>query len=824
MGPTQQFVATFVAALVATFGSCFSDFRAMLAAGAPSWVAPAPSQLSQIGPVSALLTLPNDYVPGSLVVTLDGQDVSSSFSASGRNAKGTLQVAAEGAHALHASLQAGLGVERDADVAFTTVNLPNSDQCEVLNELDCMLPYPSSRFEAPADTPTGLRLEFPEGLTPSIYNFDKGQVAPLDPAPYRALDGFSPAVPVLMHFPGLVDPVQSNASRLLPSTRSYDLTSLMPNSPTLLIEADTGEQVIHFIEVDTRAVDSSGDPLPDQLLFLRPAEHLKHGKRYIVAMRHLVHPDGTPVVAEPAFAALRDGTPTTINGIESRRPQFAQIFSDLRRAGLSDQDLSELVLAFDFTVASQDNTTGEMLSMRDQSYAWLAAQSTPTFAVDTANSQEFDCTTQGQFLWRRVRGTFQVPLFLSSDPAANPATIGFLQLDSNGVPQSQGTENAPFTILIPCSAQATGGEPVRPVLIGHGLGQTGDSILDLIVNQAGEAVLGSTSFNNLLGATDWEGLASQDFDNILQLKGFLGSIFRDFDNFRALPDRLRQAQANTLILARMMRQGSFNSSSWFQRTDNSGVFPGPSEPEFYWGVSLGGIMGLFVASQTPDIERFNIDVGSSNFSMLLSRSTDFEPLEQQLFAIFQPDILPQELLLAMIGELWTRGEPAGYVAHVTGLNPDAPPLPGSIPKKIMLTLARFDHQVSNQASEIAARTMHLPSLIGSAEPGKPLIPDLPGPLDSAVIVYDPGGLVPGVDDPEIPPLGPNFVQVDQCDPHAATLTIPAQLDQLAGFLKPDGQLVNLCDGLCDGHDSHGDFLPYEIPNGAAEPCMPTAPQ
>jgi hypothetical protein len=384
----SKLLAALIAAQLAAFGSCFTELRAL---HAPFWIAPAPKQLSQIGDVAAVLALPPRYVPGSLVATLDGQDVSSAFSAGSDLAQGTLHVAASGPHSLHATVHLtrfGVDTSRDADVSFTTVDLPNADQCEVLNAIDCLLPYPSSRFLAPANTPTGFRLELPQGLTPSIFSLDQHKVAPLDPAPYRALDGFSPAVQVLMHFPGNVDPEQSKASRLVPETRSYDLTSLRPDSPTLLIEADTGEQVLHFIEVDARDVDpSSGAPNPSQLVFLRPAEHLKHGKRYIVAVRHLVHPDGTPVVAEPAFAALRDGTPTTIPAIEARRAQFAKIFADLRRAGLRRQDLSQLALAFDFTVASQQNTTGEMLSMRDQSFAWLASQTAPTFSVDSTRSQ-----------------------------------------------------------------------------------------------------------------------------------------------------------------------------------------------------------------------------------------------------------------------------------------------------------------------------------------------------------------------------------------------------------------------------------------------------
>jgi hypothetical protein len=137
-----------------------------------------------------------------------------------------------------------------------------------------------------------------------------------------------------------------------------------------------------------------------------------------------------------------------------------------------------------------------------------------------------------------------------------------------------------------------------------------------------------------------------------------------------------------------------------------------------------------------------------------------------------------------------------------------------------MTVARFDHQVSNQASEILARTLGLPSLVGSAEPGKPGIPDRAGPLDSALVYYDAGGLVPGVHDAYIPPLANQRVEIDECDPHSERLATPASLDQLFAFLQPDGEIVSFCDGLCDGRDGNGDYLPYEIPRGAAEPCIP----
>ena len=816
MGSFQQSLAVLLTAAATLFSSCFAELQSRLFETAPSFLLPEPSQLSQVGGIAAAILLPEGYVAASLTVTLDGADVSSSFHVGGAVAKANVTVADVGAHSFvaHLQVQTPTGTTADeAQVEFQTVDWPDAERCEVLNQLSCLLPYPSSRFLAPADTATGVRLEFPQQGMPDFFNFDSRKRAQLDPAPFRALDGYSPAVQILMHFPGGVDPGQSNAPQLLGDTRTTDLVALAPDSATILLDADTGERVLHWVELDSRAVDRNGDPLESQLLFLRPGAHLRAGHRYVVAVRNMVHADGTAIEAEPAFAALRDATATTIPAIESRRAEFARIFGDLRGAGLSEDELGALQLAFEFRVASLENTTGEMLSMRDQAFAWLASQSGPSFAVDPSRSEEHDCSQPGQAVWRLVRGTYQAPLFLTDDPGANPRNVGFLRLDAKGVPESSGVEAAPFSIGIPCAAQNP--EGTRVVLIGHGLGQSGVEIIDLLIDALAEL---NVSLPGVIGATDWHGLASSDFDRVLQLEGFLGTIFRDFDRFRALPDRLRQAQVNTLVLARMMRDGAFNTDPWFQRADGSGVFPGRAQPLHYYGVSLGGIMGTLLGATTPDIERMNVDVGASNFSMLLSRATPFRELEDLLFAISQPNVTTQALALSMLGELWTRGEPAGYAAYVTGRN--QPVLRGSIAKKILMTVARFDHQVSNQASEIMARTLEIPSLVGSAEFGKPLIPDLPGPLESALVYYDAGGLVPGVHDDSIPPLENRRVFIDSCDPHSERLRTPASLDQLFAFLDANGTIENFCDGLCDGKDSQGVDLPYEIPRGAAHACTP----
>ena len=158
-------------------------------------------------------------------------------------------------------------------------------------------------------------------------------------------------------------------------------------------------------------------------------------------------------------------------------------------------------------------------------------------------------------------------------------------------------------------------------------------------------------------------------------------------------------------------------------------------------------------------------------------------------------------------------------SNVTGLVD--PPLPNTPAKQLLVTVAWLDKQVSNQATEILVRSLGVPNLTSSVQQGFAEIPDMVPPLDSALVVYDTGSYdifnplhyqVVG-SGPLIPPLA-NRIPSGTCDPHAARLTIPASLDQLAAFLRPGGRVENFCDGLCDAS------IPYERPGGAATSCNP----
>jgi hypothetical protein len=268
---------------------------------------------------------------------------------------------------------------------------------------------------------------------------------------------------------------------------------------------------------------------------------------------------------------------------------------------------------------------------------------------------------------------------------------------------------------------------------------------------------------------------------------------------------------NTLILARMMKTGVFNVDPAFRTPADAGVLPGSEEEQFYFGASLGGVMGLMFSALSPDVVNSHVDVPAHNFSFLLQRATPFIPFQDVLELTGLSDPMDQTLLISIIGELWTRGESAGYVTHIT-----SNPLPNTNAKNILMTAAFLDQQVSNQATEISARTLGLPSLVGSLQSGLAEIPDQEGPLPSALVTYDTGSF--DLDNPEHEPFIPKLANLqaepNDCDPHGLQGLIPAALDQLREFLRPGGQVVNFCNGICDAGE------PLELPNGLDEPCDP----
>jgi hypothetical protein len=661
-------------------------------------------------------------------------------------------------------------------------------ECEILNGVECLLPYPSSHFLVPASTATGYAVRIPQIGIPQ----PNGPVVPA--SMLDGLDGFSPGSQILMHFPQGVDVAASNVSRLLEpgccgqpvvppwiDTRTYTGRSLDADSPTVLLDADTGERVLHFVENDGRPHDPARE-----LFFLRPAVALTPRHRYIVAIRDLIAPDGAPVLPEPPFQFLRDAIVTDVAAIEDRRDYFeTEIFPVLDDAGIERENL---ILAFDFVVGSDESLSGTMRSMRDQAYAWLdAVEDDPGAKPFTLTvEQQNDCDQPGTVVWRTVRGTYQVPLFLTGD--LDDTTTPVTNVDENGVPVQNGFHAARIFASIPCTALD---EPsvADPVLMGHGLFQQ----YDLFPAAVPAIVNGVTPWTGLAVGTDWRGLSGLDL--VWLSTRIIGVGTSELHHFEAFPSRLRQGMLNTIVLARLMKRGILNRDAAFQLPGGEGVFPGASEQLGYFGVSLGGIMGTYLAGLTPDIERFVLDVGAVNFSCMLPRATPFNPFFDLLNGIGLTDSMDVWLGIQLTHELWARAEPVSVVHRVT-----SEPFPGSGDAKLVLyTAAWLDNQVSNTCTEMAARTMGLPVIAGSYQQSLQGMPDVAGPVPSALVFHHLGELdiLNPAHAPHIPPLT-NDVASGACDPHGVPkASTPTSIIQSVDFLRT-GMVTNPCSGLCDG--------------------------
>jgi hypothetical protein len=618
--------------------------------------------------------------------------------------------------------------------------------CDFLIEEHCLLPYPSSVFlRSDATTPTGVRIHYERDTMPA-----NRRGTHIDPTEWNTLDGFSPGPIIVALFPEGVDLQASNAPSITNPARSLEA-----DSPTVLVNATTGERVAHFTELDLQA----GDPAT-QTLIMRPEQRLHEATRYVVAIRGLRDRAGAAIGPRRAFQILRDRLSTPVATINARRPQMEEVFAILGSAGVRREDL---ILAWDFVTASTESLTGRALAVRDQGLS-ANGPGAPPFTVSSVEDGYSDR------IFRRVRGTFTVPLF-TRDPS--PPTT--LNLDAGGVPRQNGTTTAPFTVVIPRSAvEGSSPQPGRPVVYGHGLLGTGEG--EVTANNLQTL---ANRFDFILAATDWVGMSQDDMGPILQM-------IPDLSDFRIIPDRLQQAFLNFVLLGRLLTApDGFVSHPAFQ----FGGTPIIDTRELYfYGISQGGIEGGAYLALAPETHRGVLGVGAANYSLLLQRSLDFAPFQFVLNQQY-PDPLDQAVLYPLIQQLWDRADPQGYLSHLV-----SDPLPGTPAKKVLMQIGLNDAQVPNIGSEIEARSLGIPAVAPSAWP-RFAIPEQPAPFDgSAFVPYDVGGAATPLTN--TPPAKDNGV-------HEAVRLLPAAQDQIDAFLRPDGTVQNFCDGPCVFRDVPG---------------------
>ena len=625
--------------------------------------------------------------------------------------------------------------------------------CDNIDPSLCLLPWPSSFFLADdPSTVTGRRVAIPMDAMPTDR---RGRH--LDPAPFVRADGFSPATSMVISFPGVLD-----ASLLADEDHVPD--TLEVGSTTVIVDAETGARVAHFAEIDGwDATDPERAPL-----YLRPAARLREGARYVVGIRGLRHADGSPVGASPFFAALRDETTLEGADLEARRPALEEAFTILEAAGAPR---GELIAAWSFETGSGASITRDLLAMRDVALADLGPDGLGCTVTSLEDASAGDTLPPG--IWRRIEGTFTMPSFLVGTSAEDPAQSRLMR-GSDGLPMQNGRIEAPFLVLVPESVRAgvsSGGEAGRLVIYGHGiLGNRFEIDSEWMTQTADRLGL-------VVVATDWWGMSRDDLPRLI------ATLSSDFDSFDSTPERLHQGIVSTAGLMRAFRGSCAALAELAVPLDLGGTAPAyAADNAYFYGNSLGAILGGALAGIATDTDRFALGVGAGSWSFLITRSDAWRTFGDLIAASYD-DALARALMILMTATLWDPIDAASYAPHLL-----ADPLSGTPVKHVMMQIGIGDVAVSNDASHYEARTIGLPLLVPSvAEPFG--LTQTMGPADSALTIYRlPGvnAIPPGTHDP-----GPDTPT------HNGVRSLEGALLQLDAFLRPDGQVIHACDGPCD---------------------------
>ena len=686
-----------------------------------------------------------------------------------------------------------------ADCRLAPVNLLKAGNCEFIaqpKEGLCMLPFPSDYYTTPdKSSPTGKRIAFRTGGMPKNR---AGKAIGVDP--YSWSDGFSQGQGIVLKVPGLETQQALEANNFVELDRLSRYAE--PDQKAVVIDAKTGKRWPIWVQVDSTATSPGSTAL-----MISPSVNFNEKGRYIVALRNLVDADGNELKAPNAFRYYRDSIPSRQDAVNKRRKHFEGIFKVLKRAKIKR---SELYLAWDFTVASNENNYKRALHMRDEAFKTLG-DTTMADQIVQGDAPGFNVTSQpiqdlSPSVARRVVGTFTVPCFLKPTCASG----GTMNLDENGLPERNGNYEANFQCIIP-PVGLTGPNPpkLRPLVYGHGL--LGDAI-EVVFSPVSRGL--AQDHQSIVCATNEIGMA---FDDAIFI---VPQTLTDMNGFSKIADRLQQGLLNELFLSRLMfHPGGLGTDPAFQ--DGNGVTPGDSvvrtDHVHYVGASQGGIMGGPLTALSPDFIQSGLVVGAMNYSTLLTRSSNWGRFGAILNSNYKEE-LSRPLILNIVQMLWDRGEPNGY-AHVTTDNPP----PNTPEHNVLLIPALGDHQVSNFASDVMARTMGMKTNAGGIDDQRwpdyedlwniPRIGAGEYPYRGSSIVYFDGGpyrLNPSNPAQDIgsgtPPYG-NVAPNDQWeDPHGAPRGAGGPISMLNTFLQPNGYIDDICAGApCRASDWDGDF-------------------
>ena len=665
----------------------------------------------------------------------------------------------------------GLDVVADSDGdAGSMVTVPDEPGCNPLVPEYCAYPFPSTFYLTEVEsTETGFRTSLSEQAVPP-----NSSDAAAFLAEFNTTDGFGQSSPYVAIFPGgTID------TSVLPPEDDLSV-GLSADAVTQIIDRDTGERLGNWSEIDL-----TGNTPDQQPLVIRPIVSLRPGQRVaIVVTTGLRYDDGSTPEPSPAFAALRDGTPTDNDTVEAMRPQYDSLFTFLEDNGVPRDNV---LLAWESVAMSDASAMYPLLDVVSEAVAWADGSPTWEYEIthcyvdDEGEQTQFDCggtdhiadnSDGDEFLplhelaWRRIYGTVEMPNFRDAE--------GRIQYEADGTPIIHGTTPTEFIVNIPDSLRDDSAGVAPIVTFGHGLLGTPEGYIADDRDNDGQLALSDMMEAVFIG-TRWIGLSAMG-------RGHGVAVIDDLNTAWTFRDRLVQGMVNQILLEPFVRQALMNDQL-LGASDMSGSLIG--DGSFYTGISLGGIFGTTYMALSPYVQSGVLHVPGSSFQNMLPHSGQFIEFKQIMNGLI-PDRNDQQMFYLTAQRGFDPLDSIHYARHLT-----EDPLTQAGPKNVLLQCAVGDLQTPWPFCEMLARTAGLPQIDPPAWDVDDLeaisTPTEPG--TSALHYYDPQLGLPSLE---------NDRTMEAVGAHGSLRRNPEIHQQIDAYFTvgEEGVIRSFCDGRC----------------------------
>ncbi len=469
--------------------------------------------------------------------------------------------------------------------------------CDATMTLRCMLPWPSDRHVVADSTrATGIHLHIVDPLP------GRGDSA----AALERDDGFSRLTPVIAGFAVALDDTH-------PPPRGTD-------GPMVLIAVDgptAGQRIaLRYDVVDNHQLNSRQSELIGHTAY-----PLAPSTEYLAIVTDELHAlDGSPIApTRDALVATGLAAPSTQDEADALA-YYAPERATLANAHI---DPAHVIRLWSFTTRSADDP---LASLRETRVGAIAAVDRGDVSVMIDVVQLAPRPGAAMIVEGRLAG---LPSYLGDD--------GQLRRDSNGMPMSQGTHDAPFRILVPDVTTAT-----YPLAMwGHGLGGN----------------FHDTAFDEEFAANSVAkiGLQFEPFTDTGIIATF-GTLSHAIVGTGAASARVVQSMADGMAIQRALGSvlGDALASATIGGMPNPAAGHRPDIVRPMWtGGSLGGTLGLVYTSAEPSIVASVLNVPGAAWTHFVPASVLFGSVRAIVRASYASDI-DLRLAIAMTQNEWDQ--------------------------------------------------------------------------------------------------------------------------------------------------------------------------